>query len=72
VTVHNIPNLTGNPPTCAFTTNNTDLGTLTGHLTTPTIDLAATLTFETAGCFSVTLSGHYSYTGSTPFIVSAS
>jgi hypothetical protein len=72
VTVHEVPNIIGNPPTCAYTTNNTDLGTLTGSTTAPTFDISATISTETSGCPSGTWSGHYSYTGSTPFIVSAS
>jgi hypothetical protein len=72
VTVHEVPNIIGNPPTCAYITSNTDLGTLTGSLTTPTFDISATITSETSGCPSGTLSGHYVYTGTTPAIVSAS
>jgi hypothetical protein len=71
-TVHEMPNLIGNPPTCSYTTNNTDMGTFTGSTTAPTWDISVTFNSETPGCFGFTWSGHYSYTGSTPFIVSES
>jgi hypothetical protein len=69
-TVHEVPNIIGNPSTCAYTTSNTSLGSLTGSTVGPTIDLSGTINSETKGCPSDTLSGHYIYTGSTPFTVS--
>jgi hypothetical protein len=58
------------PSTCRYLTANTDIGTLTGSLTAPTFDISATIPSETEGCPNGTWSGHYLYTGSTPFIVS--
>jgi hypothetical protein len=72
VTVHEVPNIIGNPPTCAYTTNNTPLGKITGMLTGSTFDIEATISTETSGCPNGTWSGHYTYTGTTQFIVSAS
>jgi hypothetical protein len=71
VTVHEVPNIIGNPPTCAYTTSGTSLGTLTGSLTGATFDINATINSETSGCPSGTWSGHYKSTG-TNFVVSAS
>jgi hypothetical protein len=68
VTVHEVPGF----GTCSFLTNNTDIGTLTGSTTTPTFDISATIPSETKGCPNGTWSGKYVYSGSTPFIVSAS
>jgi len=70
VTIHELPNIVGNPATCAYITNNTELGTLTGSTTTPTFDISATITSETENCPSGTWSGHYKYTGTTPFTIS--
>jgi hypothetical protein len=64
VLVHEIPNIIGNPPTCAYVTSSTKMGTTTGG-NPGTLDLAATITSETAGCPSGTLSGHYVATSPT-------
>jgi hypothetical protein len=64
--VHEIPGF----GTCAFVTNNTDIGTLTGNLNAPIIDIAASIPSETSGCPTDTWGGQYIYTGLTPFIVS--
>ncbi|HSC21306.1 MAG TPA: hypothetical protein VLC07_06220, partial [Solirubrobacterales bacterium] len=64
--VHEIPGF----GTCAFATNITDIGTLTGSLVAPTIDINANIASETSGCPNDTWAGKYIYTGSTPFIVS--
>jgi len=58
--------------TCRFLTNNTDIGTLTGSLSEPTFDIAATIPSETSFCPSGTWEGSYRYTGTTKFIVGAS
>jgi len=63
VTIHELPNIVGNPSTCAYTTNNTALGTLTASATATTFDISATITSETANCPSGTWSGHYTNTG---------
>jgi hypothetical protein len=58
VTVHEIPNIVGNPATCAYVTEKTPIGTATGG-NVGTLDLSATITSETANCPNGTLSGHY-------------
>ena len=63
VTIHELPNIVGNPSTCAYTTEKTALGTLTASATAATFDIAATITSETANCPSGTWSGHYVSTG---------
>jgi len=63
VTIHEIP--FPFPATCAYSTNNTDIGILTASATATTIDLAATITHETANCPDGTWSGHYVSTGPT-------
>jgi hypothetical protein len=75
VTVHNVP-VGFESKTCIYATAETDLGTLTGlisggKIAAPTFDISATIN-STNGCPSGTWSGHYLYTGSTPFIVSTS
>ncbi len=67
VSITNVPFL----GTCRFLTNNTDIGKLTGSLTQPTFDIAATIPSHN-GCPSGTWEGSYVYTGATPFIVGAS
>jgi hypothetical protein len=77
VLIHEVPSPF--PSTCAYLTNATDIGTLTGKdhpgnltLGTPTFDIAATIPTETSGCPNGTWEGKYKYTGITPFNVSAS
>jgi hypothetical protein len=72
VTIHEIPNIIGNPPTCSYVTSGSSIGPLTGSLTAPTIDVQVSLNAGIMGCPIVTWEGHYKYTGSTPSIVSAS
>jgi hypothetical protein len=63
VSVHELPNIVGNPATCAYTTKNTPIGTLTASATATTLDIAATINSETANCPGFTWSGHYVSTG---------
>ena len=65
VTIHELPNIVGNPSTCAYTTEKTALGTLTASATAATFDIAATITSETANCPTGTWSGSYVSTGPT-------
>lgn len=65
VTIHEIPNIVGNPPTCSYITSNTDIGTLTASATAATFDIAATITSATDKCPNGTWSGHYVSTGPT-------
>jgi len=58
VTIHELPNIVGNPSTCSYVTNSTTIGTATGG-NPGTLDLSATITSETERCPSGTLSGHY-------------
>lgn len=65
VTIHEIPNIVGNPPTCAYITKNTDIGVLTANATAATFDISATITSETEKCPTGTWSGNYVSTGPT-------
>ena len=69
IEIHNVPLL----GTCKYTTNATDIGTLTGKSPAggpPTFHIGATITSEN-GCPTGAWSGKYVYTGSTPFDVVA-
>jgi hypothetical protein len=63
VSVHELPNIVGNPSTCAYITSNTPIWTITSSATAATTDISATLTSETPHCPSFTWSGHYVSTG---------
>jgi hypothetical protein len=63
MSIHELPNIVGNPSTCSYVTSNTPIGTLTASATSTTLDLAATVTSETENCPSETWSGHYVSTG---------
>jgi hypothetical protein len=66
-TVHEVPGF----GSCSYETNQTDIGTGTGSLTSPTLDVSASLKSETPGCPEVSWTGRYKHTGTTPHIVSA-
>jgi hypothetical protein len=63
VTIHELPNITGNPATCAYITSNTSLGTLTASATAATFDASATINSETANCPNATWHGTFVVTG---------
>jgi len=65
VTIHELPNIIGNPSTCAYKTNNTDIGVLTASATAATFDISATIVHETENCPDGTWSGNYISTGPT-------
>jgi len=62
-TVHELPNIVGNPSTCSYATSNTPVATLTASATASTWDIAATFVSETPQCFAFTWSGNYAGTG---------